>query len=266
MDLDGTLLDHEERVHARDVAAIARAREQGVIVTIATGRLSHRTHPIASALQLDAPLICADGGVVACGKSQRVLRQNVLPQEPLSQLIELLAREGLASFAVSHDAIHSCSGTAARHGYLQGWSQTITTHDDMNAAVAACAQVIMLLAVGKHAQVEVARGAAQPLETLLDIDCFDVGDARLIRFVLKGTSKGAALSQLAGELGITREEIAVVGDWYNDLSMFEAAAHAYAMPHAPELVRNKASHVLPPGVRDRGPISSVLEHWLGQTF
>ncbi|HTJ80608.1 MAG TPA: HAD hydrolase family protein, partial [Polyangiaceae bacterium] len=63
-DLDGTLVDRDGRIHPRDIDTIRRARARGVIVTIATGRLTSGTIPVADTLELDAALVCADGAVV----------------------------------------------------------------------------------------------------------------------------------------------------------------------------------------------------------
>src|SRR5690349_16230318 len=98
MDLDGTLLDREDGIHPRDAAAIARAREQGVIVTIATGRLTSRTHPTARSLGLTAPLVCADGAVLACGETERVLAQSPLSPALSGEALELFAVHGLSRF------------------------------------------------------------------------------------------------------------------------------------------------------------------------
>jgi hydroxymethylpyrimidine pyrophosphatase-like HAD family hydrolase len=210
-------------------------------------------------------LICVDGCVVVCAKSERVLRHSALPPALLTGLVDLLERAGLACFVLGHGTVHACRDTVARHGYLHGWSQAIATHADMHGALDACEQALMLLGLGDAAQVAAALREVRPFEDRLDIDSFAVADARIIRFVLKGTSKGSALSTLAQELRIPREQIAAVGDWYNDLSMFAAAAHAYAMPRAPALVRANASHVLSADACRQGLIAAVLEHWLGHS-
>ncbi|MBL8739919.1 MAG: HAD hydrolase family protein, partial [Myxococcales bacterium] len=49
-DLDGTLVGRYGRIHERDIEAIKKARAQGVIFTIATGRLTSGTHPVARQL------------------------------------------------------------------------------------------------------------------------------------------------------------------------------------------------------------------------
>ena len=68
-----------------------------------------------------------------------------------------------------------------------------------------------------------------------------VGGTQVVRLLAKGTSKGAALAALAHDLGVARENTAVAGDWLNDLSMFEYAARSFAMPQAPEQVKQVAT-------------------------
>src|ERR1700742_4357415 len=107
-DLDGTLLDSKDGIHPRDVAAIAAARERGVIVTIATGRLTCRVHPTARALALDAPLVCADGGVVACATTEKLLQRRAMSLPIVDSMLEVFAEHRLASFVLTHAQVQSC--------------------------------------------------------------------------------------------------------------------------------------------------------------
>jgi Cof subfamily protein (haloacid dehalogenase superfamily) len=263
MDLDGTLLDREDGIHPHDREAIASARARGVIVTIATGRLTSRTHPTARSLQLTAPLICADGGVLACSVTERVLQQRAIPRDVTQRLVRLIAQAGLSSFAFSHEAIHSCQGGVDYYPFVRGWSDRITPHADIHAA---CDQhleegAIMLVGMGPAARVEALQRQLAELALPLEEACFDLGGARVVRLMARGASKGSALQELAKQLRVAPEHVAVIGDWYNDLSMFEVAANAYAMPHAPDAVRASASHVLDAKWSQNGAIAEALRHW-----
>lgn len=263
MDLDGTLLDRDDGIHPRDAQAIARALDQGVIVTIATGRLTSRTHPTARRLKLAAPLICADGGVRACSVTERVLTQRPLSPEITQRVLTLLREAELSTFAFTHEAILSCERGVAYHPYVSGWSHRITTHADIRSACDTHLDVgaIMLVGMGEPAAVDAVREQLRELDTGLELFSFELGGAQVLRLMAAGTSKGAALLELAHELGVEREHVAVVGDWYNDLSMFEVAGHAYAMPHAPPEVMTLASHVLGAEAPRRGAIADALDHW-----
>ncbi len=262
-DLDGTLLDREDRIHPLDREAIARARERGVIVTLATGRLTSRTHPIARALRLDAPLVCADGGVVACATTERVLAHRPIAGTLVAQALELLATNGLSTFVFTAEAIHSCPRGRAHHAFVRGWSHAITVHDDVRACAAHTGTdaPVMVVGIGETAAVDAVSRRLEGAEHEAELMAFDIADARVIRLMAKGVSKGAALADLAAQLGVQPEHVAVAGDWYNDLSMFAVAARSYAMPHAPPEVKAAASCVLDDGAPRRGAIADALGRW-----
>jgi hydroxymethylpyrimidine pyrophosphatase-like HAD family hydrolase len=56
-----------------------------------------------------------------------------------------------------------------------------------------------------------------------------------------GYSKGTALHWLAGHYGVRPEEVVAVGDWFNDVPMFEAAGRSFVMGQAPERVKEAAT-------------------------
>jgi hydroxymethylpyrimidine pyrophosphatase-like HAD family hydrolase len=63
-------------------------------------------------------------------------------------------------------------------------------------------------------------------------------------------------------LEIPESRVAVVGDWYNDVPMFQWAKRSFAMPHAPPDVKQTATDVLPHGAVERGAIADALEAWM----
>src|SRR4051812_46240828 len=94
IDIDGTLMRTDGTVDTSDRAAISRARELGIRVTLATGRLPGRTLPLARELGLDAPLICADGAITLepTGQVRRLIPLSVGARK---RLLTLAERTGL---------------------------------------------------------------------------------------------------------------------------------------------------------------------------
>lgn len=274
-DLDGTLLDRDGRVRPRDAAAIADARRQGIVVTIATGRLTTGTLPIARELGLDAPLVCADGGITACATTARVLDRRPIATARVEVLLRAVRARGLASFVFNQGHIHSCDRGVPHHGYVGTWSRSITTHEDVEGAGAWRDDpdgVVMVLGIGEPAAVEdlveAMKGAAPDLDVLAFDLSFAVseggGRVRCARFIGRGVSKGAALAALAERLGARQEDVAVAGDWHNDLPMFAWAGRSFAMPHAPDDVKAAATDRLEAsGDRAEG-VAEALARWLAR--
>src|SRR6185369_6980892 len=59
-----------------------------------------------------------------------------------------------------------------------------------------------------------------------------------------GPTKGTALAELCALAGCTLADAVAIGDWFNDVPMFEVAGRSFAMGSAPDAVRAKATDSL----------------------
>lgn len=266
-DLDGTLLDREGRIHPSDAIAIRNARDRGVVVTIATGRLTSGTFVIARNLGLDAPIVCADGSVLVCPSTEKILERRSIPMVDVEAILLQLSRNALASFVFTHDAIHSCERGLAHHDYVRGWSPSITTYPDVLSAQpwkSDLEAVVMMVGIGAPRAIDTLRRFIQEAIPALEVLSFTFGEGGpdVFRVVAKGVSKGTGLASLARRLDIAREDVAVVGDWLNDVPMFEWAGRSFAMPHAPAGVKDVATDWLDEEACKFGAIAESMRRWL----
>lgn len=65
----------------------------------------------------------------------------------------------------------------------------------------------------------------------------------LFEFVDPSASKAAAMEKLGKKLGVLREEMAAIGDGYNDLSMLRYAGYSIAMGNAPDDIKAECDYV-----------------------
>ena len=95
-DLDGTLLDERLRIDRGDAAAVGAAREAGIRVCVATGRMYRSALPHALALGVDLPLICYQGALIqelAPGTSEAEMASAPALTAPRFNLIGLQVLE-----------------------------------------------------------------------------------------------------------------------------------------------------------------------------
>mgnify|MGYP003598867509 CR=1 FL=1 len=59
----------------------------------------------------------------------------------------------------------------------------------------------------------------------------------------KGNTKGEAIKKIMRKENLTRNEVAFIGDSYNDLSAFEVCGHSFAMSHADGEIKSRARYV-----------------------
>lgn len=272
LDMDGTLLRPGGGVDPRDVAAIRRARDAGVTVTIATGRVSTGTLPTARELGLKAPLVCADGALMVCPRTGTRLEHTPIALDVAEASVRTLCAHDLAPFVITHDAIHGDESGREHAGWITVWTEDLTLHPCLPDASAwrRPGEITMAVGVGPRERVEAAREIlSREHGSALEAVHFGVSLAQARGRDLcallcrpRGVSKGAALARLAARLGVAREQVAAVGDWYNDISMFEWAGRSFAMGQSPTAVRAVATDVLEATHVTGGGIAEAIERWL----
>jgi hydroxymethylpyrimidine pyrophosphatase-like HAD family hydrolase len=121
------------------------------------------------------------------------------------------------------------------------------------------------MAAGTMDEMRQAEKALKASEWREDCDCvrteYPARDLSILDLLPRGVSKGWALEQLAGRLGVDRKETMAIGDNWNDVGMLEWAGQGAMMANAaPELramARSRAWKQAPSN--DHDGVAVVLE-------
>ena len=87
LDLDGTLLGSNKEISPRNRAALAAARERGIVTVIATGRAPQSALVFSRQIG-GGPVICCNGAAILDEAGQYVVQKG-LPRAPLIRVLEL---------------------------------------------------------------------------------------------------------------------------------------------------------------------------------
>jgi HAD superfamily hydrolase (TIGR01484 family) len=267
VDLDGTLLDIRGQPHEQDVRAIKAALAAGVRVSIVTGRLYSGTRAFVETLGLYGAVACADGSHLVHAQSHTTLLHHGVRGEAAALLRDAVARAKLATFVFARDAIgHDPSG-APFVDYVATWSRDIRMAADAYGHELWQTEDGVTAVVALGAREQVARAVedlSRDVPTALLVAMFPVRRgthqgtwAIVVRAA--GTTKGTAIRWIANHEGVSLEETVCVGDWVNDVPMFEVAGRSFAMGQAPDEVKAKASDVLPQTVEDGGGVAWAID-------
>jgi HAD superfamily hydrolase (TIGR01484 family) len=246
VDLDGTLLRRSDgRADERDAAAIHELRRAGVTVTINTGRLHSGSIEAARACGIVGPIACCEGSHLVEAESERTLHRHAMGP-PVTRLLREVFR-GLATFVFEHDGIHHDEAGEPYAQYVRTWSPKLRVVEEALDERVWANDPLAAVAVGDSALVTAAHDvlrqhAADIFAVSFPIWQYPGKHAVLVRAA--GRDKGTALAELCRSVGCTLEEAVVVGDWYNDVPMFEVAGRSFAMGGIPAEVRAKATDVL----------------------
>lgn len=265
VDLDGTLVRRDGVVDDRDRRAVAALRARGIVVVVATGRLYSGARAVIDELELEGTHLCADGAhVVRHPTGEDVALAGL--RSVVIHLREVFEAGELALFALARDRVVVDERSVNLNRYIAH----IASEVEQTARVLAHGSWEVdpgpsaLVAIGPRAGIDRIEPRLGPID--VDVLRYDVpGGLGVSSLALhpRGASKGAALVELATQLGVPLEQTVAVGDWLNDISMFERAGQSFAMGQAPEVVVAAASHRLEARGEDGGGIAELARRVWG---
>jgi hydroxymethylpyrimidine pyrophosphatase-like HAD family hydrolase len=220
-----------------------------VRVTIATGRLYSGTCDVARSVGVSGPIACVDGSQIVNLVDDGALFRATIAGRDAALLRDVVQRHGAASFLFAQDSIvHDPDGEPFA-GYVRTWSPRV----DVVAKVVEhpywehVEGLLALVAVAPEAGI---RAAVAELEECLahatHVVSFPVHRIGMFAMLVRaaGPSKGTAIEWLAKHHGCGLEDVVVVGDWLNDVPMFQVAGRSFAMGQAPAAVKAYATDQL----------------------
>lgn len=254
VDLDGTLLDHNGRPHAADLQALQALRARGVAVSFATGRLYGGVIHASQAIGLQGPLACADGSHIVDAETGDDHAHHAVEADTLGWLRDAFRRHKVAGFLLDRDRVIHDQRGAPFLGYVSIWTERFLLHEGATEHPSWEGEVTGMVGVGLEDQI---RPLHEALATAgghrIQAWSFPVtrpfvveGFERLWGLVIRapGPTKGTAVQWLADHHGCSPEEVIVVGDWHNDVPMFQKAGRSFAMGQAPDDVKAVATDIL----------------------
>ena len=239
----------------RNADAVARARQAGWHVVLATGKPPWALVDIVDRLDLAGPHIVANG----CALWPRGRGIEVLGRIPLSGVHTALG------FAAGLNVPRAVSGP--RGVFTQpGWGELEVTSalrevgeepptvvPDAIAADPDPWKVILILR----------RGTPHPPAPPPEGGRWVRTHAAFFETVPAEASKGAALRLLCARMGISRADVVAIGDGENDVEMLRWAGASFAMAQAPAEVRAAAGAIT--GGNDEDGVAQALQVLLQQS-
>jgi Cof subfamily protein (haloacid dehalogenase superfamily) len=260
-DVDGTLIDHDERVTARTKAAIDALIADGVPFVLATGRPPRWIDPVVDGLGYAPLCVCGNGAVIYDSATDRVLASKTLDVDTLSWIADLAERAlpgcGLAAERVgarAHDAVtpQFVSSPEYEHAWLNPDDTAVSRSEVIDAPA-----IKMLVRLRGTSSADMRSVLAPLIGDRADITYST--DHGLIELSAPGVTKASGLASLAQRLGVEHSTIIAFGDMPNDVPMLTMVGHGVAMANAHPEVLAAANEVTAANSEDG--VAQVLERW-----
>ena len=255
-DVDGTLVTSDKTLTTSTEAAVAELRARGIGFTIISSRPPRGLGMLLAPLRLTTPVAAFNGGIIAA-PDLSIIAEHHIPGRVARRAIAQMERDGIASWVfagadwlVKDD--HAPLVERERHTvqfapkrvddftpYLASAAKIVGASTDHRRV--ACCEAKLGIAFATAATV--ARSQAYYLDITHPL-----------------ANKGAALAVLAELMGVTMNEIAVLGDGSNDLAMFGVAGLSIAMGNADDEVKAKADLVT--DANDKEGFAQAIEQFV----
>ena len=260
IDVDGTLVGSSHEPTEAVWQATAAATGRGQHLGLSTARAAFGpTLEYARRLDANGWHIFHNGGALVHTGTGEV-RGSALSDELVNAASDIADRNGwLIEFYTADDYTIDTDNQIARdHAALMGVPLVVRTRDALEGDLL---RVQFVVPIEMSAQVQ-----AEMKDLDADVVAATSPVQPGIAFVSctkPGVSKDAAIGRIAVEMGISIDDVMMVGDGENDVSAIAAVGHGVAManavPAAKEAARHHVGHVDDDGLVEALELSTTLE-------
>lgn len=253
LDLDGTLLRNDKTIDPLTLTQIKRAQEQGIIITIASGRDKNGTRFVYEPLGLENGnnyLALVNGQMIYSFARKEYELDEVLGNEDAQKILQTVKQYDVeAIFCCGYDFYDYISkrqrmkkhlarvihGQPMDYGLAKGHGErNFITIKEKNDFTQDINKVVLV-----HTQRYFRRHLNEIRDLLKDYDLLEVGP-QWIEIMPKNVNKASALAHIAKENGFTLDEVIAFGDAENDIEMIRRCGYGIAMGNAMQQVKDVA--------------------------
>lgn len=239
IDVDDTLLNDKLEVTEGTKAALAAAIEQGVIVTLATGRMYASAKNIAKQINLNVPLITYQGSLVKNLMDEQVLYERAVPIDVTREIYDYCEKHNLHLQVYYDDKL-----------YAQKENQRLIDYSNLSKIPYILEPDLSKLLTQPSTKLIIIDDPAKLDRITPEIQAL-VGDRvhltkskpQFLEVLHNEGTKGHAVTFLAAHFGCELSEVIAIGDSWNDREMLEVAGLGVAMGNAIEGLKQLADYV-----------------------
>ena len=264
--MDGTLFNSNQEISPMNLAAIKHAEKNGVRFMIATGRSMDTIGPTLEKYDLKCGLILINGAEVRDENlniistiniendiipslSEELIRQGYIPEYVTNQGAQIVGTKEMTELNMGWrlmclDRSHTLTlDQAIEEGKTSIFMKKLTRNDTMEELMKKNLEFRKIIVFNPDAEVNI-NNRIKLKEKFPELSILSSYPEN-IEINNKYGQKGPGLLKAIEQMGIKKEEVAVFGDGYNDLSMFELFPNSYAPVNAEPDIKKMASEIIP---------------------
>ncbi|AAM24960.1 MAG: putative hydrolases of the HAD superfamily [Caldanaerobacter subterraneus] len=264
IDMDDTLLRHDKTISEENIKALHRAREKGVYVVIATGRVFASAYAYADMIGFRTYIIASNGALIR-DPDNNTIYESILDYNNMIEVIRTCQKYGTYFQLISDTTVYTPEITNKFQRYAE-WNALLKTEikveveeieNPLEEAEKLKDRVLKVIVFNEDP--DLLKRIRSELSERLDVQITS-SYVDNIEIMNKGVSKGRALEILGRYLGVSREEMIAIGDSENDIEMIKFAGLGVAMENAIDEVKKVADFITKSNMEDG--VKHVIEKFI----
>jgi Cof subfamily protein (haloacid dehalogenase superfamily) len=238
-DVDGTLLTKDKTLTEASQAAVARLHEAGIGFTITSSRPAIGMRFLVAPLNIKLPLGPFNGSSIVDAQMNPV-EQHLIPASAVEESLELFNAAGVDIWLFTNDQWLTKNGDGE---YVPNEKRAIradpTVIGDFSPYISRACKL-----VGSSSDFDLLARCETAMQKALGATATAVRSQHYyLDITPPGQNKGTFVQAMVRRLGISTDEVAVIGDMRNDIAMFEVSGLSFAMGNASDDVKQHAKRV-----------------------
>jgi hypothetical protein len=246
IDIDGTLVGRDSFIPGSAAEAIATAQNEGYMIVLTTGRMYRSAVKEAARVNIsaDSPVISFNGAFVAAsGDANDVIHYEPVGGKLFAELIaalEKFERKDITIFCYTPFELfvdrenellaEYVKRTGAKYNMVKSFADLGESPKVLALTGFETPELLLPL---RAAVDEAFRGRLEYVNSF----------PNYLEITAAGVSKGLAVKKVAERCGIDARRTYAIGDSFNDVQMFGAAAVSIAMGNSDDAVKKQAAFV-----------------------
>jgi Cof subfamily protein (haloacid dehalogenase superfamily) len=256
IDIDGTLVDSDGLVGQRTLMLAKELKKNEIFCTLSSARSYHYSSHIADEMEIDIPFVTLDGALIKDRKGNTIFK-GILNDAIIKKAIRLAE--------TNYGKITMCD---ENNLFVTPRNAVVKEYTRLNAPIKDISDFtgvkeileILIYCEDKTSLKNIKRGFGffDRLSVNVSVTRSPRNEYYLLTIKRSHSNKLDSVKRLVKYLGMNKKNVAVIGDWHNDMPLFEYGGYNIAVKNAiPELKRK--AHYITSSTNNEDAVGEVLE-------
>ncbi len=245
-DLDGTLLNENGEIGESSKQLIKELQNVGVKFSLASGRLHSAMIDYAKQLNIQMPLISLDGAFIKSYLTDEIIWQSYIPAKTVAKAIKLANKHLVRYILCGSESIYFTDNNAMLPQLIHKFGSKFTEVDSYKNYIDKTLEMVFLADYKENINY-IKTHLSFPYSINLNVNYYrssSRGDLYFVEVRKSGNNKATAIKKILIYFKMKIDDVAVMGDWYNDRTLFETKAFKVALANAIPELKYKADLVI----------------------